>query len=40
MTVLYFLVGATICIPLAAWAIVHFRAKHHQRVNGTMMWHG
>ena len=40
MTVLYFVVGAIIGIPLAVFAIVHFHAKHHRRVHGTTMWQG
>lgn len=39
MTVLYFVVGAIIGIPLAVFAIVRFHARHHHRVSGTMMWH-
>jgi hypothetical protein len=40
MTVVYFVVGAIIGIPLAVLAIVHLHAKHHRRVHGTTMWHG
>ena len=40
MTVLYFVVGAIIGIPLALFAIVHFHARHHRRVRGTTMWQG
>ena len=40
MTVLYFIVGAVICIPVAALAVGFFRAKHHHRNNSNMMWHG
>jgi len=40
MTVLYFVVGAILSIPLAVLAIVHFHGRHHRRVNGTTMWHG
>jgi len=40
MTVLLFVVGAFIAIPLATFAIIHFHARHHDRVGGTTMWHG
>ena len=40
MTVLLFVVGAFIGIPLATFAIIHFHARHHDRVGGTTMWHG
>jgi len=40
VTVLLFVVGAFIGIPLATFAIIYFHASHHDRVGGTTMWHG
>lgn len=39
MTVAYFVLAAVIGIPLAVFAIIHFHARHHERVRGNVMWH-